>query len=72
MSEREDGHGGRYEPGKAIATQRGEGHAHTGKCDECQATVTVRHPTKVKRGALRGLRCMVCRACMALREAVPA
>lgn len=67
MSERDDTRGGRFEPRQSL--QPGEGQALTGRCDECQLTVAVRHPAKVLRGPLRGLRGMVCRACKDLRKA---
>lgn len=71
MSEREESHGGRYESTVATKT-RGEGMALVGRCDECTLPKPVRHPAKVLKGPLRGLRGMVCRACMDARKAVPA
>ena len=70
MSERDDTRGGRFEP--ARTAQRGEGQALTGRCDECQVTSAIRHPAKVLRGPLRGLRGMVCRSCKDARKAVTA
>lgn len=68
MSDRDSSSGGRYEPNALSAAGRGEGQSHTGKCDECHTNVSVRHPAKVLRGSLRGLRGMVCRSCVSLRQ----
>ena len=70
MSARDDSHGGQYEPARTIT--RGEGVSLTGRCDECSTNAAVRHPAKVLKGPLRGLRGMVCRACMDARKAVQA
>lgn len=72
MSERDASRGGMFEPSVPSGVGRGEGQSHTGKCDECHTNVSVRHPAKVLRGSLRGLRGMVCRACVSQRKAVPA
>ena len=71
MSERDDGRGGRYEP--MARPGPSAGLAVTGRCDECQRdSLRGRGRSKVRRGPLRGLAGMVCGACMALRETVPA
>jgi len=70
MSARDDAHGGRFEPERMPI--RGEGQPTTGRCDECQRAVTVRHPAKVMKGPLRGLRGRVCVQCMDARKAVAA
>lgn len=72
MSERDDTRGGRAEHMVRTAT-RGEGLALSGRCDECTLPKPVRHPAKVLKGPLRGLKGMVCRGCMDARKAaVPA
>jgi len=70
MSERDAIRGGLFEAAIPSTAGRGEGQAIRAKCDECHATVSIRHPAKVMRGALRGLRGMVCRGCMDKRKAV--
>ena len=71
MSERDDNHGGRYEP--MTLPSPGAGVLVTGRCDECQRNGQIgRARAKVKRGPLRGIAGMVCGACMALREKVAA
>lgn len=72
MSERDASRGGMFEAAVPSTAGRGEGQSISAKCDECHNTVGIRHPAKVMRGALRGLRGMVCRACMDKRKAVPA
>jgi hypothetical protein len=68
MSERDASRGGMYEPSIPSGIGRGEGLTHTGKCDECHVNVSTRRPAKVLRGALRGMRGMVCRGCASLRQ----
>lgn len=71
MSARDDYHGGRHE--YATKSCGGPGMAIAGRCDECHKDGTAsRRRTKVRRGPLRGLSGMVCSACIALREQVPA
>ena len=68
MSERDASRGGMFEPSIPSTAGRGEGHSYVGKCDECHTNVSVRHPAKVLRGSLRGIRGMLCRACVSLRQ----
>lgn len=70
MSERDSFRGGLFEAAIPSTAGRGEGQAISAKCDECHASVVIRHPAKVMRGSLRGLRGMVCRACKDRPKAV--
>lgn len=68
----ETGGGGRYEPQRRLVG--GPGLVSAGRCDECQGnnSLTGRRKAKVMSGPLRGLRGMVCGACLALRAKAPA
>ena len=66
MNARDDNHGGRLEHGPKPAP--GAGLPAVGRCDECQRdSAAGRTRTKVRTGALRGIKGMVCGACMAGR-----
>lgn len=71
MSDVDEFRGRRREPAHPNSDGRGEGHALLGRCDECGKSSANRHPLKVMRGPLRGLRGLVCRVCKDAR-AVPA